>query len=436
MYTDAPPPGADMVDSLLLHWRVRCVRRRAPLEATSGPDAADLCNAVAGQLAPAWLSPPPALGRALRRWSAGVTTPEAARASLTCLAEVVAEASGAFVSEVPPARLGPVLEEIAAEADALVSRQDARPSVPLPTSAPAWRDRHALERDVEMAVALAAVERRESALAVVQVDRGPRQSVRGPHRRGERDADPLSSAAGILRLLVGADALYRLGRDKLAVLVPGTGAKGVGALMLRVTCASPRARLSWGATSLGAGAGQGVADAGALVMLAEADLVLRRRDLAHARRALAQHRQRVGASVAAALLLLAGAVAGIGSLRPVSSGTPDVALPAGGGFLKPFTVPAPAGAGAAPVPAAAAPAPGPSAPAPAVPSPPAPQQVQTVAAVFPLPPSPVPPPPVPSSAPPPPPPPPPPGRSHGGGKPSAPPGQSVPAGGKGHGPTV
>ena len=431
MHTDAPEPGTELLDRLLLHWRVRCVLRRAPLEATAGPEAADLCTALAAHLEPAWLSPPPALGRALRRWAAGAARPEAARAALDCLAEIATELVAGVETEFPPASLGPVLEEIARQADELASRQDVPAEAGVP--APAWRDRHALEHDVEMAVALGAVERRETALAVVQVDSARRRSLR-PHRDGKAEADPLSSVGGVLRLLVGADALYRLGRDKVAVLVPGS-AKGVGALMLRVTCASPRTRMSWGATSLGPAAGHLPADADALVMLAEADLVLRRRDLAHARRALAQHRQRVAASVTAAVVLLAGVVVGVGSLHPVSPSTPSEALPSGGSFLAPVPgtptgVPPGPSAQGPPAPATTAP-PAPGSNLSAGATPPGPQQVQTVAAVLPLTTSPPPAPPVP---PPPPPPPPPSRKPHGSGK-SGPPGKPAP-GTHGHGGTT
>lgn len=423
MQTDASGPGTELIERLLLHWRVRCVLRRAPLEATSGPDAADLCTAVAAHLKPAWLAPPPALGRALRRWAAGVVAPEAARAALNCLAEIATELAGEVSAEFPPAGLGPVLEAIAVEADGLAAGRapvvaEEADAAPAP---PPWRDRRALERDVEMAVALGAVESRETALAVVQVDAARRRSLRAHHRRDEGDA--VAPVAGILRLVVGTDALYRLGRGKLAVLVPGADSRGVGALMLRVTCASPRTRLSWGATSLGPAAGCTPGDADALVMLAEADLVLRQRDLVHARRALTHYRQRVGASVAAAVLLLAGVLAGTASLRPTSTAGPSEALPVGGAASPPPSVPAAQGP-VAPAPAPPTPAPVPP-PVSSVPAVPAPPQAQTVSAVVPAPPA----------AAPPPAPPPPPVKVNGSGKAPGTPGKP-PSTGHGKGPTV
>ena len=436
MQSDASGPGTQLIERLLLHWRVRCVLRRAPLEATSGPDAADLCQAVAAHLVPAWLAPPPALGRALRRWASDVVTPGAAQAALACLAEVVTELASEVSAEFPPTGLGPVLEAFAVEADGLAAVQAgvAVEAAPVEAAAPPspWRDRRSLERDVEMAVALGAVEGRKSALAVVQVDGARRRSLRAPHRRPDEDADPVAPIAGILRLVLGTDALYRLGRDKLAVLVPGTDAKGVGALMLRVTCAAPRSRLSWGATSLGPGAGHLPGDGDALVMLAEADLVLRHRDLVHARRALTHYRQRVGASVAAAVLLLAGVVVGTASLRPGSPSAPTEALPVGGTVAPPSPVPGPSVPAAQPPPAPGtvtqtAPAP---APAPSPPSPPTGLQAQTVSAVVPAP-APVPPPPPAVPAPPPT-----PAKVHGSGKAPGTPGKPAGTTGHGKGPTV
>jgi hypothetical protein len=377
----APAQGPELAQRVLLHWRVRCLVRMAPLRATSGSDALSLCAALLWTLE--HRSPAPGLALAARRWVEGAASvPELARAS-ECLAEVVTEIARVAFPALSPQTLEHALDVVADEVAAAPARRAPRPGVDRATG---LADRRALERDLDALVAAAVAGGGiDLALAVVEPEHTARGSLRHTGwRRGDAGHAALGGLVSALRRataqLGGNGRLYRLGARRLAVLLPRGDSAALGALLLWATCRDAPPFL-WGSASLRAGGPGAAAQPDALVVLAEADLHLRRRDLFAARAALArQHRRRrVAGSLAAAVVVLAGVALGLAGGPAGRPGLSALGLPpaARSGPPTPSTPPAPA------TPAAVAAVP--SAPAPSPAQLPAPGGVQLVEAVEALP---------------------------------------------------
>lgn len=320
--------GTDLVQTVMLHWRVRCVVRGAPLEVASGPDAVALVTALTASLERGY--PPPGLGRAARAWGADVADPVAAQAALRCLAEIAVELVADVSRQLSPAGLDPALEELTLEAAVMAQAGARNATVP--------RDRRLLERHLEQAVADAVRSDGDVAVGVVELERSSRGAVQLPGRtRVPADDRALGDLVAALQGEVGAGRVYRLGPRKLAVLVAGAATAELGELVLRVTARAPR--FAWGAARLGAAGPRAVASPDALVVLAEADLHVRRRDLLRARRQLAQHHRRSAlAGAGSALVIVLGMLVGLsGTGGPV--GSSRLAAPLGGSGGRPVRAP-------------------------------------------------------------------------------------------------
>jgi len=290
----------------MLHWRVRCVLRRGPIEATSGPDALALVTALTTSLERGY--PPPGLGRAARAWGASVGDADAAQVALVCLAEIAIELAADVFQEFPPVGLDPVLEQLAAEAAATTGR-GGRHATSEPRGYP---DRSLLERHLDRIVADAVTTGGDVALGLVELERSGGAAVQLPRRSlVPVDGEAMADLVDALSRVAGERRVYRLGTRKLAVLMPRTDIAGLGELVLRTTL-SAAPRFTWGAASLAAAGPQAIAHPDALMALAEADLHLRRRDLLHARRRLAQRRRRSAlATAGSALVLVLGILVGL-----------------------------------------------------------------------------------------------------------------------------
>lgn len=386
MQASAQDTGTVLVQRLMVHWRVRCVLRRAPIEATAGSAALDLCAAIVATLERG--APPPGLARAVRTWGAGLRSADEAVPAAQCLSEIATELSADVFEQFPSAALEPVLELLATEAAAASTRLAERRSV-----ASSLADRRALEGDLDEAVAASLLSNAEAALAVIELDAAPKGSLHRPRDPGADDAAVLALAAALAGVGAPGQRVYRLSRRKLAVLAPGSHTVDLGAVVLEATLAVGLG-FSWGMAGLRASGADVLASPDVLLMLAEADLHLRRRDYVHARHMLSQHRRRSAlASVSAALVLLAATVFGLGAFRGAPHGPGQLAAPAGLGS----SPPAPSSSGPAVVPP---PPPGPapgggnqgvSTPTPVVPA--------VVTHVTPPPPPPTPAPPPPSAPP-------------------------------------
>lgn len=319
----APAHGPELAQRVLLHWRVRCLVRLAPLRATSGADALALCAGLLWTLD--HRAQAPGLALAARRWAeAAAGVPDSARA-LECLDEVVVEIAEVAFPGFPPQALRRVLDLVKDVAAAVPARRAARPAVDSTTGLP---DRRSLERDLDALVAAAVVGGGpDLAVAVVEPEFGAKGSLhrgRGPAGGAGPGITALVEALrnGLGRAVPGG-RLYHLGVRRLAVLVPRGNTAAIGEVMLWASCGDAPPFV-WGASSLRAAGARAVAQPDALLVLAEADLHLRHRDLVRARAALArQHRQRrlVG-SVAGALVLLMGVALGLVGSGP--SGRPGL----------------------------------------------------------------------------------------------------------------
>lgn len=351
-----PAHGAELAERVLLHWRVRCLLRQAPLRATTSADSLALCAAMLWTLE--HREAPPGLLLTARRWAeSAATVPDATRA-LECLAEVVAEIAEVAFPAFSRRSLPELFARLAGEARSAVTRRARRPGVDVVTGLP---DRPSLERDLDALVAAAKVGGGvDVTVAVVEPQRSARGSVRTPRRH------PVAAEQGALRdlaaaledRLAGGARLYRLGTRRLAVVAARWDTRAMGELMLRASC-SAAASFVWGTASLRGAGERAAADPDALVVLAEADLHLRRRDLLRARAALArQHRRTALRTVAAALVVLAGAALGVGTSGPGAPPSRSASAP------PPSTL-APGGTGGAPAAGPPAPSPAPSSPAPA-----------------------------------------------------------------------
>ena len=321
MYAAAQDSGTVLVQRMMVHWRVRCVLRRAPIEATAGSAALDLCAAIVTTLERG--APPPGLARAVRTWGAGLRSADEAVAAAQCLSEITTELSADVFQEFPSAALEPVLELLANEAAAASTRLAERQAV-----ASSLSDRKALERDLDEAVAASLLSNAEAALAVIELDAAPKGSLHRPRDPQADDAAVLALGAALASAGAPGQRVYRLSRRKLAVLAPGTHTVDLGAVVLEATLAVGLS-FSWGMAGLRASGADVLASPDVLLMLAEADLHLRRRDYVQARHMLAQHRRRSAlASVSAALLLLAGTAFGLGAFRSSPAGQGQLAAPA------------------------------------------------------------------------------------------------------------
>lgn len=339
--------GAEVAERVLLHWRVRCLLRQAPLRATTNSDSLALCAAMVWTLQ--HRAPPPGLLLTGRRWAeSAANVPDASRA-LDCLAEVVTEIAEVAFPAFPRDSLPALFDRLAAESRSSVVGRVRRPGVDMLTGLP---DRAALERDLDALVAAAKVGGAvDVAVAVVEPERPAKGSVRRPRRR------PTPSEQGALQALAvalqhrlaGGARLYRLGTRRLAVTAGRWDTAAMGELMLRTSC-SAAPSFVWGTASLHAVGQRAAEDPDALVVLAEADLHRRRRDLVHARAALAkQHQRRALGTVAAALVVLAGIALGLGTGGPGvppsrSALRPPVSL---SGPPRGATLPTPSGSSAA-----------------------------------------------------------------------------------------
>lgn len=322
--------GTVLVQRLLVHWRVRCVLRRAPIEATAGSAALDLCAAVVTTLERG--SPPPGLARAVRTWGAGLRGPDQAIAAAQCLSEITTELAADVFDQFPAVALEPVLEVLATEAAVASARLEPRP---VASSSP-YPDRKALERDLDDAVATSLLSDGELSLAVIELDAAPKGSLHRPHRPETDDAGVLALGAALAAAGPPQQRIYRISRRKLAVLAPGTHTVDLGALALEATLALG-VGFSWGMAGLRASGSDVLASPDVLLMLAEADLHFRRRDFVHARHMLARHRRRSAlASVSAALVLLAGTAFGLGAFHGASPGQGQLAAPVRLGGLPPI----------------------------------------------------------------------------------------------------
>jgi GGDEF domain-containing protein len=317
----ADDSGTVLVQRLMVHWRVRCVLRRAPIEATAGSAALDLCAAIVTTLERG--APPPGLARAVRTWGAGLRSADEAVAAAQCLSEITTELSADVFQNFPSAALEPVLELLATEAAAASARLAERQA-----GASSLSDRKALERDLDEAVAASLLSNAEAALAVIELDAAPKGSLHRPRDPQADDAAVLALGAALAGAGGPGQRVYRLSRRKLAVLAPGTHTVDLGAVVLEATLALGIG-FSWGMAGLRASGADVLTSPDVLVMLAEADLHLRRRDYVHARHMLSQHRRRSAlASVSAALLLLAGTAFGLGAFRSAPQGQGQLAAPA------------------------------------------------------------------------------------------------------------
>lgn len=347
--------ASDLVQQVVLHWRVRCALRRVPVEAASGPDALALVTALAATVERGY--PPPGLDRAARAWAANLADPAHARGALRCLAEIAVQLVADAPEQFSPAGLDPVFDQLIAEA-AVTAQADARAVAAAP-------DRRLLERRLERAVADALRTGGDIAVGVVELER-PRRSA--PHLPGRAPIpvpqEAMEDLASALQRMVGAGGVHRLGTRRLAVLVPGADTAGLGDLFLQATARAPS--FTWGTASLGAVGSRAVASPDALVVLAEADLHLRRRDLVRARGQITRrHHRSALAATGSALVLVLGILVGLnaaggnlGSSPQAALGSSGPALPLRGGPGQPARAPSiPGGSSSAPPPPAPAPTP-------------------------------------------------------------------------------
>jgi len=321
MYAAAEDSSTVLAQRMMVHWRVRCVLRRAPIEATAGSAALDLCAAIVTTLERA--APPPGLARAVRTWGAGLRSADEAVAAAQCLSEIATELSADVFQTFPSAALEPVLELLATEAAAASTRLAERQA-----GASSLSDRKALERDLDEAVAASLLSNAEAALAVIELDTAPKGTLHRPRDPQADDAAVLALGVALASAGAPGQRVYRLSRRKLAVLAPDTHTVDLGAVVLEATLALGIG-FSWGMAGLRASGADVLASPDVLVMLAEADLHLRRRDYVHARHMLSQHRRRSAlASVSAALLLFVGTAFGLGAFRSAPQGQGQLAAPA------------------------------------------------------------------------------------------------------------
>lgn len=297
---------------VLLSWRARCAIRHADIELTSGVEAIVLCSALVAALGRG--SQTPDLTLAARTWGAHSSSPDQALSALQCLRDAAVALTGELPAGLAPEVIGGVLDHMMLEALGVMGA----PAVADTDVLTGCGGRAALDEELELVVSGAAAAGLDAAVAVVEVN-GVGNARKG--RGAERDTALLGLVAALRQATGSAERIYRVGDHSLAVVAPYTDDAGMGELMLQATClAAPR--FSWGTASLtsaGLAAGE---DPDVLVMLAHANLHLRRRDHAHATAALIRHRRRSAvASVAAAMVLLAGIVLGLGGARGNLNGT-------------------------------------------------------------------------------------------------------------------
>lgn len=320
--------GIDLVEQVMLHWRVRCVLRRAGDEVTSGPDALSVVTALVASLELGY--PPAGLRRAVRAWADGVGDAEDRRRALACLVEVFARMAAATGDEAASDALDAALEQVAAEAATLVVSEGGEAPVG-PGRSP---QRRLLERRLAHMAAEAAANGGDVALGLFEPERRPPAAghVRGRSRSRPGDM-ALVQLAACLGRLAGEGNVYRLGPRRLVVVMArATDSAGLGDVVLRAT-AGRVPPFVWGTASLGAAGSGALGRPDSLLVLAEADLHRRRRDLRSARRQLARHRRRAGlAAVTSVLVLATGVLVGVhGAVgRPPSARS---ALPTGGAGL-------------------------------------------------------------------------------------------------------
>lgn len=183
---------------------------------------------------------------------------------------------------------------------------------------PGCHDWSRLQEDLALSVPAALASGQDLTVAVLELDHAGSRRRRSPAASGTGgDSEVVALLATILVHFADMN-VYRVGREAFAVLGQGTDAAAMGECVLLATASAP-CRFDWGMASLRR-VGAAAAWPEALAHLARADLHLRRRAVAGVHRAATRRRLAAVGSVAAAMLLLAGAAVALGS----SPGAPPV----------------------------------------------------------------------------------------------------------------
>lgn len=399
---DPTLPDGALVHELLFDWRVRGAARHTAWQLTSNLSAVSLCAALVQSLQDGAVAPQ--LVAELRSWGAGVPSHRDTVGLLQCLGEAVSELGAREFGGFRPRGLDPVLQVLAQESAVSVRRRAIPVDLDLETGC---LDRRALERDLAVEVT-GAGGAGDVAMVVMELDAAESKRPEILSAPGPVD-ESLIALLAVLRQTFGRKfTIYRVGRRSFGVVASGTDTASIGALVLRATC-STGPRFFWGTASLRAIGPPAELSPELLLFVAQADMEFRRRELLGLTGQVdRRHRLAVVGSVAASLLLVAGAATAVQGLTTSTANAPHVALPA-----RATPPPAPAASGpATTVPAPAAPTASPpaapstpvaaSAPTPAPLAPPPTNVVLTSYQVPASPPTSPPPPPLPPPPPPPP----------------------------------